>query len=138
MIKINGRAYRNMQEQVCENANNIEELKNKNPRIYHKCTLTYNDGSDVTVDFHIWHYLDKPLSKDQFIEYIKKVKLINLDFSAAHNVSNYYPMSINWPIDTQDNLMINQIYVDSNGDLDWDVAETSTNYFTFTDEVINF
>ena len=140
MVKFGNKVYRNLQEQVLENANDIELLKKKvndTPVIkyYHKALLTV---SSLELDFHFYHSNPLALTKDQFIEYIKKVKNINLDFNDKNSTSGgqvYYYLSLNWPIADEDVLELKSIGY-SNSNLASDNRELTSDEWSFEDEVI--
>ena len=138
MLKINGKVYRNLQEQVGENANNIEKLFKTKRVFYHKCSITYTDGTTKTLGFHFMHYFENPMTKKEFIEYIKKVKLIGIDINDVIIVSDsgYVPISIGWPVPTDDNLVICRLYI-YNVSLDADNVELNSESFAFEDEIID-
>ena len=138
MIKYGNKFYRNMQEQVAQNTEDIEDIQKKIDTVaaikfYHKATITFD--TDKVLDLHFYHYKTLALTKDEFIAYIKKVKNINVDFNGVKLTGGLIPCSINWPIATDDTLEVNSIYNDD-GNLDFDTTELSSEDWSFEDTII--
>ena len=108
MIKFGGKEYRNLPEQVAQNANDIEDLKKLNVlSYYHKIKITVSNTDYYS---HFYHYKKERFEKNEFIDYIKKVKNLNIDFRGTSS-NGYVPVSFNWPLAEEDILEMKSLFV---------------------------
>ena len=135
MIKFGGKEYRNLPEQVAQNANDIEDLKKLNTlSYYHRIKITVYNKDYYS---HFYHYKKERFEKKEFIDYIKKVKDLNIDFRGTFT-NGYVPLSFNWPIAEEDILEMKTLYVYPNStELSVDNDELNLEDWEFEDTVID-
>ena len=136
MIKFGGKVYRNMQEQVAQNANDIEDLKKLNVlSYYHRIKITISNKDYYS---HFYHYKKERFNKNEFIDYIKKIKDLNIDFRGT-STNGYVPVSFNWPIAEEDILEMKTLFVHSDSNqLSFDNDELDLDDWDFEDTVIEY
>ena len=109
-MTINSKEYLNQQEQICKNANDIAELKNKNTYLY---SLSFADVSDEEWEFETSFYSTDPNIAVESIDDIKQLiyNKIGSKFRLA-NSRDIFGMLFNSDLDTDTYVRARVYYLD--------------------------
>ena len=144
MLKVGKKIYRNIQEQVQKNMDDIEGIKKTIPYPadeyynkdevdamipkYHKVTFLINNYSQQAI---YMHPSAEALTDEEFKEFLKKIKFLKVVGNQNGGISD----CVKWDTPNENTISFRSIWI-SEGTLISDTEEFEADTITFTDEVI--